>query len=142
MICKDFNFFPKAGKLLGVDWGARRVGIAVSSPDRDFVFLRPRANDARQVADTARSENAAGIVLGLPLFFDGSESETTKKVRAFAKDLAALTDIPIILFDETLTSAEAAERGAKPNDLDSESARVLLENAISFMERVVSDSGQ
>jgi putative Holliday junction resolvase len=135
MICNDFNFFPRAGKLLGVDWGARRNGLAVSSPDRDFVFLRPNVQTARQVAETARSENAKGIVLGLPLFFDGSESETTKKVRAFAEDLALLTDIPIILFDETLTSAEAAERGAKPSDLDSESARVLLENAISCMAR-------
>ncbi|MDR3208427.1 MAG: Holliday junction resolvase RuvX [Rickettsiales bacterium] len=137
MICKDFNFFPTTGRLAGIDWGEKRVGVAVSDPGRGFVFARPRitaaAGAAKRIADFAKSENIAGIVVGLPLRLDGTESETTARVRAFAEELAKETDIPVILFDEGLTSFEAAERGAE--NLDSEAARILLENAVGFMAR-------
>jgi putative Holliday junction resolvase len=142
MICKDFNFFPSAGLLLGIDWGGRRIGLAVSSPDRGFVFARPRIENTAaapdKIIEIAKSENAAGIVIGLPLRLDGTESETTARARAFANDLAGKTDIPIILFDESLTSFAAEDAAASRRDaknLDSESAKIILENAIHFLTR-------
>jgi putative Holliday junction resolvase len=138
MICDDFNFFPREGRLLGVDWGEKRIGLAVSDPAREFVFIRPQISNSEfrnKIPDLIEFEDIAGIVVGLPLRLNGDESGTTRRARDFADELARLTDAPIVLFDEALTSAEASDRGAKPGDLDSESARVLLENAIAVMKR-------
>ena len=148
MILLDFKAFPRRGRIIGIDWGAARTGIAVCDDGRDFVFTRDvlpsRDADAAiaQIVDMARAECAVGIVMGLPLRVDGSDSDTTKTVRAVADKLAGMTDLPIWLLDETLTSVAAAERrGIKTRrdartKLDSESARVLLENAIAIMRRI------
>ena len=148
MILPDFKAFPRVGRILGVDWGLRRVGVAISDPSRQFVFTRPglvfklgAKNHADMIASVAAVENAVGIVVGLPIRSDGSESETTKKVRDFIADLSVKTDLPICLIEENLTSATAQEnmgrvrvRDLKEN-LDSESARVILENAIAIINR-------
>ena len=130
MIINNFKSFPKKGKLLGIDWGAKRIGIAISDPMRKFVFLRDSKDWENLLMEVS------GIVIGLPLRLNGEDSDTTKKVRKFANNLSKKTDLPIILFDESLTSFEAVEKGAKKNQLDAESARVLLENAISFINRL------
>ena len=109
MIMSDFKEFPQVGRVLGVDWGQRRVGVAISDESREFFFARPQIENkpwsraaVAAVADMASEEKAVGIVIGLPLRFDGSESETTAAVRLFAKDLASYIDLPIIFIDETL----------------------------------------
>lgn len=147
MILDDFKVFPRAGRLIGIDWGARRTGVAVSDESREFVFARAPivsrggAELVRAVADLARNERTAGIVIGLPLRTDGSESDTTKMVREFADSLAGATDVPIIFIDETLSSAAAAEEMGRATvreikeKLDSNAARVILENAIDLISR-------
>ena len=112
---------------MGIDWGAKRIGLAVSDPEQKFAFARPGA----KLGDLIRGERPVGIVVGLPLFFDGSESETTRRVRAFAETLPP--EIPVAFFDETLSSASAAESGA--SDLDAESARIILEGFINRMNK-------
>ena len=149
MILPDFKAFPRSGRVLGVDWGLRRIGVAVSDPARDFVFARdaivlPRGadNHADFVADMAVQENAVGIVVGLPLYPDGGESDTTKMVREFVADLATKTNLPICMIEENLTSVSAQESMGRVRvrdlkvRLDSESARVILENAIAMINRV------
>ena len=149
MILPNFNDFPRVGRIIGIDWGARRTGVAVSDASREFVFVRPPiiarqggASVARQIADLARAENAVGIVFGLPLHVDGTPSETTGAVWACAGELCTYTDLPIAFIDETLTSAAAQEKLGKvrvsdiKRELDSESARVILENAIAVMGRL------
>jgi putative Holliday junction resolvase len=147
MILRDFKVFPRFGRLVGIDWGARRTGVAVSDESREFVFTRPVIlvkNSGELVAsiiDLLNSEHAVGVVIGLPLRTDGTESETTQMVRAFADELATKTDLPIMFVDETLTSATAQEslgrirRDDIREKLDSESARVILENAIAMINR-------
>lgn len=150
MILPDFKGFPRAGRILGVDWGLRRVGVAVSDAGRDFVFVRdaivlPRGanNHADLVAQLAAQENVAGIVVGLPLYPDGAESDTTRQVRDFISNLATQTDLPICTVEENLTSAAAQESMGRvrvrelKERLDSESARVILENAIAIINRTV-----
>ncbi len=148
MILPDFKAFPSVGRILGVDWGLRRIGVAISSPGRDFVFVRdtivfPRGakNHAVCVADIAQSEKVVGIIVGLPVRTDGTDSSTTEMVRGFVSDLASKTDLPICLIEENLTSSAAQEdmgrvrvRDLKER-LDSESARVILENAIAMINR-------
>lgn len=148
MILSDFKSFPRAGRILGIDWGLRRIGVAVSDPTRQFVFVRDvvfvpgdKAGAAQMVADVAMREGACGIVVGLPLFTDGTESTTTKMVRDFVADLEKKTDLPICLIEENLTSAIAQEEMGRvrvrdlKERLDSESARVILENAIAMINR-------
>ena len=148
MILSDFKSFPRTGRILGIDWGLRRIGVAVSSPDREFVFVRDAIvlargadNHAQSIANMAYDEGVVGIVVGLPLFTDGTESTTTKMVRDFVAELETKIDVPICLIEENLTSAIAQEEMGRvrvrdlKERLDSESARVILENAIAMINR-------
>lgn len=148
MILPDFKAFPRSGRVLGVDWGLRRIGVAVSDPARDFVFARDAivlqrgaVNHVDLVVETAVRENVVGIVVGLPLYPDGGESDTTKMVREFVADLATKTNLPICMIEENLTSVSAQESMGRVRvrdlkmRLDSESARVILENAIAMINR-------
>jgi len=149
MILPDFKAFPRTGRILGVDWGAVRTGIAVSDDARAFVFTRPAIvmprrgdNVAPEIARIAADENVVGIVIGLPLHGDGTESETTIAVRRMATDLCTYTDLPIAFIDENLTSMIAQENLGKMSrnqikqKLDSAAACVILENAISVIDRM------
>ena len=148
MIFCDYKDFPKnQGRRLGLDWGMRRCGVAVSDEGRNMVFVRPQINVKSQkelvesVMDIVATDSITGIVLGLPLFADGSDSDTTKAVREFADMLAKRTDVPILFIEENLTSMDAQEEIGHPNikkikqELDSLSARIILENAISVLKR-------
>lgn len=147
MILPDFKDFPTYGRIIGLDWGARRTGVAITDESRSFVFVREpivskNSDDLQgRLVSLIKDERVAGIVIGLPLRTDGTESDTTKNVRDFANLLAEKTDIPICFLDETLSSAEAQEsmghvrvRDIKQK-LDSEAARVILENAIAIIKR-------
>lgn len=149
MILPDFKVFPKRGRLMGIDWGAARAGIAISDDTRDFVFVRPvielksynKESLAKQVAEMSMSEKVVGIIIGLPIRTDGTESDTTKYVREFAKELSAYTDVPIAFIDESLTSFYAQDQMGKiklsdiKQKLDSYSAKIILENAIDLIKR-------
>lgn len=148
MILSDYKDFPRLGRIIGLDWGLRRCGVAVSDENRDFVFVRPQINVKNQdellslVSDMAKSENLVGFVLGLPLHADGSDSETTKMVREFAVSLSDKTNLPIIFVEENLTSVAAQEEIGRKSitkikqELDSVSAKVILENAIAILKRI------
>ena len=148
MILPNFKDFPISGRIIGVDWGVRRTGIAISDENREFVFVHEpiiskNANDLiDKLVELIVAERVSGVVIGLPLYMDGTESDTTVMVRTFANDLAKQIDIPICFLDETLSSASAQESMGRvrvrdiKQKLDSESARVILENAISVMKRL------
>ena len=147
MILPDFKAFPRSGRIIGIDWGARRVGVAVSDETRSFVFVRDViklgvGDDAGTIiARVAKEERVVGIVVGLPLYPDGAESDTTKMVREFVVNLSEKTDLPIILVEENLTSVVAQESMGRvrvrdiKERLDSQAACVILENAIALINR-------
>jgi putative Holliday junction resolvase len=101
--------------LIGLDLGTRTIGVAVS--DRLRTIATPRftikrakfTTDAEQLLKLAAEENAAGFVLGLPINMDGSQGPRVQSTNAFARNLAKLTDLPILLWDERLSTA-AVER--------------------------------
>ena len=148
MILSDYKDFPHTGRIIGFDWGARRCGVAVSDENRDFVFARPQINVKNsdelllKIIDLINEERPIGLVFGLPLYSDGTDSDTTKQVREFVEKLSLKTDLPIIFIEENLTSATAQEEIGRFNmnkiktELDSMSARVILENAISLLKRI------
>ena len=92
--------------------------------------------------DCVAEDKISGIVIGLPLYADGTESDTTKMVREFADSLSKNTDLPIVFIEENLTSCAAQEEiGRKSiakikSELDSVSAKIILENAIAILKRI------
>ena len=148
MILSDYKDFPRDGRILSLDWGLRRCGVAISDENRGFVFVRPqlyiKTQDEliQQVLTIIGEDKISGIVIGLPLFADGSDSDTTKLVREFAKSLSANTDLPIIFIEENLTSSAAQEEIGRKSitkikqELDSVSAKIILENAIAMLKRI------
>ncbi len=148
MILSDYKDFPRMGRIISLDWGLRRCGVAISDESREFTFTRPqlyiKSQDelVQSVLGLVSEEKIVGIVIGLPLFSDGSESDTTKRVREFANSLSKNTDLPIIFVEENLTSAAAQEEIGRKSlskikqELDSVSAKVILENAIAVLKRI------
>ena len=149
MILPDFKAFPRTGRIIGLDWGARRTGVAVSDASREFVFTRPaivtpRGDDswAARVAEIARDENVGGIVIGRPVHSDGTVSEIMDDIMRNATKLCTYVDFPICFIDENLTSFAAQESMGRvrvhdiKQCLDSEAARVILENAIALINRI------
>jgi putative Holliday junction resolvase len=114
-VCPEFaSALPSGGKLLGLDVGTKTIGVATC--DAGWHFAGPsetirRTKFTQDLASLRRiiaHERAAGLVVGLPLNMDGSDSPRTQSVRAFARNLAPL-DLPILLWDERW-STQAVER--------------------------------
>ena len=148
MILSDYKDFPRKVRILGLDWGARRCGVAVSDENWEFVFTRPQLYIKSQeelvndILGIILENKIGGVVIGLPLHSDGSDSETTTMVREFAVSLSKATDLPIVFTEENLTSAAAQEEIGRKSiakikqELDSVSAKIILENAISILKRI------
>jgi putative Holliday junction resolvase len=135
-------------KRLGVDPGSVRIGVAVS--DEDGMLASPLAtvdarkpDAAREVADHARREDAKEIVIGLPLTLAGKEGDAARRARALAKAIAKHTDVPLVMWDERLTTAEATRalaasevRGKKRRAMvDRVAATVLLQSYLDARAR-------
>ena len=101
-------------KILAIDHGERRTGLAISDPGEKMALALPvhpmSGDDARMLAELAKSQGAGLIVVGLPLNMDGTEGPRAKAVRSFIEDLEVETDIPIEAWDERLTTAEGEAR--------------------------------
>jgi putative Holliday junction resolvase len=106
---------PPDRALVGLDLGTRTIGVAVSDTRRrvasplETVRRTRFGSDAARLLALADARAAAGFVLGLPRNMDGSEGPRAQSVRAFARNLAALTELPITFWDERLSTV-AAER--------------------------------
>ena len=106
---------PARGALIGLDLGSKTIGIAASDPDRriaagvETVMRKKFSADAARLLALAAERKAAGFVLGLPINMDGSEGPRAQSTRAFARNLAKLTNLPIEFWDERLSTA-AVER--------------------------------
>ncbi len=130
------------GRILGVDYGDVRTGLAVSDPSAFLASgigtIKPGGmrKTAEAVAAEAKKQNAVLIVIGLPKNMDGSEGFRAEAVRAFAALLGEYTDIPYTFYDERLSTACAhqilnlTETGGKRRKavIDTLSAEIILQN--------------
>jgi putative Holliday junction resolvase len=133
-----------AGRVLGVDFGDARTGLALSDAARFLASsigqISPGGLDktAEAVAAVAKEKNAVAIVVGLPVNMDGSEGPRAARTRKFAARLAEFTGLPVAMFDERMTTMTAARflndtntRGARRKGvLDALSAEIILQNFI------------
>ncbi len=119
MITDDMQAFqaalPAHGPLAGLDFGTQTIGVAVSdgfrrvaSPLETIRRTKFKA-DAEALLALCQGRDVAGLILGLPLNMDGTEGPRCQSTRAFARNLEALTDLPIGFWDERLSTV-AAER--------------------------------
>jgi putative pre-16S rRNA nuclease len=140
---------PPRGTLIGLDLGSKTIGVAASDPDRRVAapvetISRQRFNlDARRILNLAGERRAAGFVLGLPINMDGSEGPRAQATRAFARNLARLTELPIALWDERLSTAAVeraliaadASRAKRRSVIDQHAATYILQGALDRLSR-------
>ncbi len=106
---------PPLSRLMGLDLGSKTIGVATSDLTRRIatpvktIERRKFTADAARLLAIAARENIGLIVLGLPVNMDGSEGPRAQSTRAFARNLTKLTPIPIVYWDERLSTA-AVER--------------------------------
>jgi putative holliday junction resolvase len=140
---------PPRGVLIGLDLGSKTIGVAASDPDRRIAapvetIARKRFSlDAGRILDLAAERRAAGLVLGLPINMDGTEGPRAQSTRAFARNLARLTELPIALWDERLSTAAVeraliaadASRAKRKNVIDQHAAAYILQGALDRLSR-------
>ena len=135
-------------RLIALDHGARRIGVAVADSETGMAFARPAVHrraldrDLAAVRELCAAEAAELVVIGLPLNMDGTEGPQAASAREFGARLAEI-GLDVVYEDERLSSWEAAERLAaarrKParasGELDSTAARVILQQYLDARHR-------
>ena len=141
---------PQRGPLLGLDLGTKTIGVATSDPDRrlatpvETVKRTAFATDARRLLALAAERRAVGFVLGLPVNMDGSEGPRAQSTRAFARNLAGLTTLPIALWDERLSTAAVereliemdVSRARRSEVIDEHAAIFILQGALDRLANI------
>jgi len=142
---EDIPASLKPGQVVaGLDLGTKTIGIAIS--DRGLSLATPRpvirrkkfTADATALLALLEKDNAGAIVLGLPLNMDGTEGPRAQATRAFARNLARLTDMPVAYWDERLSTVAAerslieqdVSRGKRADRIDSAAAAFILQGAL------------
>lgn len=132
-------------KTLGIDFGLKRVGLALTDPGGIMAYpVAPIVRTTRdalfaELTELMAREDVGRVVVGLPLSMDGEDTETTRQARNFAASLERRVSVSVELVDERLSSVEASERMSdagiskkrqKPT-LDSRAAAIILETWLS-----------
>ena len=144
------QLWPRRGALIGIDLGTNTIGVAASDPDRRLAAgvetIRRKAftTDARRLLALAAERRAVGIVLGLPVNMDGTEGPRAQSTRAFARNLAKLTTLPIAFWDERLSTAAVerdliaadASRRKRAAVIDQHAAAYILQGALDRLMRL------
>jgi putative Holliday junction resolvase len=139
----------RQGRRLGFDVGRARTGVAVSSPDGLFASPVGVALTINEALNFVREYDPIELYVGLPLSLSGTFTASTDFAVDYARQLESLTQLPVRLIDERLTTSSAASllrsagknaRSAK-NSIDSAAATLILEQALSI-ERAGSIPGK
>ena len=147
--------WPARGALVGLDLGTKTIGVAVSDPDRrlatgvETIQRKAFKQDAARLLAIAAERKAAGFVLGLPINMDGSEGPRAQSTRAFARNLAGLTVLPIGLWDERLSTAAVereligmdVSRAKRAEVIDEHAAIFILQGALDRLANLRAASG-
>ena len=140
---------PIQGRLLAFDYGSKRIGVAVSDPlgitAQPLPAIRREGDrkDVAAIAALAGEVGAAGFVFGLPLHVDGNEGKMAELVRRFAGKLAEATGLPVGMWDERFTTAQAertlidagVRREKRKEVRDSMSAVFILQGVLDLRNR-------
>jgi len=142
-----FDAIPAGARLIGLDPGAKRIGVALSDVNRQIASpystlvrakLKHNAAEIRAIAD---EEKAGGLVIGLPLGIDGELGPAAQAARDWAHAISAATGLPATMIDESLTTAEVqalminadVTRARRAAMVDKLAAAQILQNALDAM---------
>src|SRR6478735_3141651 len=132
-------YLPVRGALIGLDLGTKTIGVASSDPDRrlatgvETIARKNFSADAARLLVLAAERQAAAFVLGLPVNMDGTEGPRAQSTRAFARNLARLTQLPIALWDERLSTAAVERELIAANVTRARRAKVIDQHAAVFI---------
>jgi len=141
--------FPSEGRLLGLDYGTKRVGIAISTFEQNIAS--PLENYTRQnetqdqnfLLKMIKEYQCKGLVVGLPVHMSGDEGQKAKEARRFGNWISQFAQIPIRFWDERYSSAIAEEflaninisRGKRKDYLDKLAAQIILQSFLESSDR-------
>jgi putative Holliday junction resolvase len=114
-LAETINTIPPDKRLMGLDLGTKTIGVATSDRTRSIatpietIARKKFTADAERIIAIAAAQNIGLIILGFPVNMDGTEGPRCQSTRAFARNFARLSQIPIVLWDERLSTA-AVER--------------------------------
>lgn len=143
-----------SGKTLaGLDLGEKTIGIAIS--DSGLAFAHPRqmilrkkfTQDGEALLARLAKENVAAIAIGLPANMDGTEGPRAQATRAFVRNMARLTKLPFLFWDERLSTVAAERtliemdfsRGKREKKIDSAAAAFILQGVLDRLQRLRDD---
>jgi len=139
-----------SGKILAVDFGDVRTGLAISDPSRILAsgigFISPGGIEktADAVAELAAKEKVSAIIVGLPKNMDGSEGSRAERCKKFARLVEERSGLPVAMFDERMTTMTASRylnetgtRGGKRKQvIDTLSAQIILQNCLDRLKNM------
>lgn len=141
---------PPMNALMGLDLGTKTIGVAVSdrigavATPLETVKRKKFSADAARLLEIIQQRDISGILLGLPRNMDGSEGPRCQSTRAFARNLAQLTDLPISFWDERLSTVAAEKalleadttRKRRAEVIDHVAASYILQGALDRMRHL------
>lgn len=147
---ETFKDLPRYKRLMGFDLGTKTIGLSLSDIERciatalETIRRTKFTHDANKILELAKTHDVGGFVIGLPLNMDGSEGPRAQATRAFVRNLAQLTPIPVVLWDERLTTVAVTRtlleadtsRARRSEVVDKIAAAYILQGALdrlSFM---------
>ena len=136
-------------RILGLDYGSKRIGVAVcdelgmTAQGLATIIQKNRQQTLEEIAGFIRTYNAEKIVIGYPIRLDGSEGIQCEKINNFASILESTFSLPVIKWDETLSTKEAEEiltraniaRNKRRNIVDKLAASLILQGYLDAQER-------
>jgi putative holliday junction resolvase len=141
---------PARAAIMGIDPGEKRIGVAVSDTTRliassiDTIARGKFADDAAAILKLFDARQCAGFVVGLPLNMDGTSGPSAQSARAFARNVLAKRDVPLLLWDERLSTAAVtrtliegdASRRRRSEVVDKMAAAYMLQGALDAMQEM------
>lgn len=141
--------FPAFGRLLGIDFGTRRIGIAVCNDEQTIssplenITRHSEKTDFADLKSLAEEYGIKGLVVGLPVHMSGDEGQMAKEARAFGEKLAELTGLPIRFWDERFSSVQAdyhlhaadLSRNQRKARRDKLAAQIILQSFLDAPDR-------
>ncbi|TDQ81025.1 putative Holliday junction resolvase [Dongia mobilis] len=136
-------------RLMGLDLGEKTIGVAVGDPGHHIatpvttIRRRKFAEDARDLLKLVDDRQVGGLVIGLPLNMDGSEGPRCQSVRQFANNIAKIRDLPVLFWDERLSTvavtrdmlAADLSRAKRARVVDQSAAAFILQGALDRLQR-------
>ena len=142
LLSENKNIFPKTGVVLGIDYGMKRIGLALSDKTQQIAQPFKTIHQLKELDDIIPSKDVQSVVIGLPLQTDGNEGQIAHHTRLFANRVSEKYNLPVFLVDERYTSKYASEylsgrcmRESKQKKiLDAYAAARILQKALDIIK--------